>query len=389
MNLLFPGNAVGSPITGIGRYTIELARHMLARSDVDSVDFIGHGRAIPAAAMLASIAAAREDTAHPVRRNQLRRLARIPGLRAAASTAMRLHLAAYLKRLPNPLFHGTNYQLPNIKAPQIVTIHDLSVLRFPEWHPRERVRVMRKAIPDAISRARFVITDSEFVRQEVLREFSLDPGNVLSIGLGVDSSFRPMAEDQLRPVLARFGLAPSRYCLCVATIEPRKNLENLFGAYDLLDPQLRRHLPLVLVGNPGWRAENIMLAISQAQTSGWLHYLGGVSEQYLPALYAGSRAFVFPSLYEGFGLPVLEAMASGTPAITSRGSAMEEFAGKKTLYVDPFSREDIAEAIGRAARDESWRESAVAEGLAVASLRSWSACGEQTADVYSRALRDR
>lgn len=389
MNLLFPRNAVGSPITGIGRYTLELARHMVARSDVDSVDFIGHGRVIPAGTMLASIAAAREETGNSLRRNPLRHLARIPGLQAAASTAMRLHLAAYLKRLPNPLFHGTNYQLPSINAPQIVTIHDLSVLRFPEWHPGERVRVMRKAIPDAISRARFVITDSEFVRQEVLREFSLDPVNVLSVGLGVDSSFRPMTEDQLRPVLARFGLVPSRYCLCVATIEPRKNLENLLGAYDLLDPGLRRNLPLVLIGNSGWRADTIMLAIRQAQTCGWLHYLGGVSEQYLPALYAGSRVFVFPSLYEGFGLPVLEAMASGTPVITSRGTAMEEFAGKKTLYVDPLSRKDIAEAIGRAAQDESWRESAVAEGLDAASLRSWSACGALTADVYSRALHGR
>ena len=315
--------------------------------------------------------------------------ARFPGLRAAAEAAMRLRSAAYVKRLPNPLFHGTNYQLPRINAPQVVTIHDLSVMRFPEWHPRERVGVMRKAIPDAISRARFVITDSEFVRREVLQEFSLDPADVISIGLGVDSSFRPMTKSELQPVLARFGLAPSGYCLCVATIEPRKNLENLLGAYALLDPALRQDLPLVLAGNLGWRAASIMLAIRRAEAQGWLRYLGGVSEKYLPALYAGTRAFVFPSLYEGFGLPVLEAMASGTPVVTSRDSSMTEFSGYAALCVDPLNREEIADAIRRTVEDEAWRESAVADGLKAAARQSWSACCERTAELYSRALGHR
>ena len=162
--------------------------------------------------------------------------------------------------------------------------------------PPERVEVMCREIPIALWRASFLITDSEFIRQEVINYFGWPEDRVRAVPLGVSEDFHQRGIDETAEVMNRFGLVFDGYALCVATIEPRKNIDVLLSAYELIPQSLRNRYPLVLVGGQGWRSEAIHRRIEQRQGQGWLYYFGYVSERELPLLYSGARGFIYPSL---------------------------------------------------------------------------------------------
>jgi glycosyltransferase involved in cell wall biosynthesis len=182
-------------------------------------------------------------------------------------------------------------------------------------HPPASRRYFEHAFERSLRRADALITDSEAVRQELIADFAVAPERVTAIHLGVDPTFRPRAAEELRPALARHSLQPGGYLLSVATLEPRKKLDRLVAAYAELPETLRRQYPLVLTGAPGWLEGPIRTAIERGHAAGWLRFLGYVPEDELPLVYAGARALAMISVYEGFGLPVLEAMASGLPVV--------------------------------------------------------------------------
>ena len=177
----------------------------------------------------------------------------------------------------------------------------------------------------------------------------------------------------------------SEYGLCVATIEPRKNIVGLLAAYRLLPDTLRRRFPLVLVGDRGWHNEEILGDIVRAMREGWLRYLGYVAEGDLPLLFSGARMFVFPSFYEGFGLPVLEAMASGLPIVCSNRASLPEVTGEAALLVDPDDVVALGSAIERALEDEQWNRDARPASIERASQFSWDTTAKRTVDVYRLA----
>jgi alpha-1,3-rhamnosyl/mannosyltransferase len=205
----------------------------------------------------------------------------------------------------------------------------------------------------------------------------------------VDAAFRPRDAQQLQPVLSRHGLQAGGYTLSVATLEPRKKLDRLIAAYSRLPDSLRRQYPLVLTGSAGWLNGRIRQAIDRGRTEGWLHYLGYVPQDDLPALYAGARALALISIYEGFGLPVLEAMASGTPVLTSNVSSLPEVAGGAALLVDPDDLPAVSGQLERLLTDEPWRASAVAAGLQRARQFTWERCVQRTVEVYASAQQRR
>ena len=170
---------------------------------------------------------------------------------------------------------------------------------------------------------------------ELLQEFNLSEDKVQAIPLGVDQVYHPRPLSEIEDVLAQYGLQAQGYSLFVSTIEPRKNLSNLIAAYSKLPSAMRQRWPLVLVGGKGWNSDEIHAQIEQATAQSWLKYLGYVPQAHLPLLYAGARLFTYPSLYEGFGLPIAEAMASGVPVLTSNCSSMPEVAGTAALLVEP------------------------------------------------------
>jgi alpha-1,3-rhamnosyl/mannosyltransferase len=257
---------------------------------------------------------------------------------------------------------------------------------MPECHPPERVSYMRKEVALSLKRASMLITDAEYTRHEVARYFGWPLTHVRAAQLASSGTFAPRPPEVLAPVLERYGLAACGYTLYAGTIEPRKNLVRLIDAYSRLPAALRARFPLVLAGYKGWNNDAIMAALAKAERQGWARYLGYVPEADLPVLFAGARIFAFPSLYEGFGLPVLEAMSSGVPVICSTSSTLPEVGGAAAASCAPEDVEGLSALLHRGLEDAAWREQAIDAGFGQAAKFSWRRCAEETAAIYRQAL---
>ena len=241
---------------------------------------------------------------------------------------------------------------------------------------------MQREIPKTLKRADFLIAVSEFARNEVIKYFGWPEHKIRATPLGVTPQYHPRTQLETQPVLAQLGLTHGRYTLCIATIEPRKNIDGILSAYRRLPDRVRRAYPLVLAGGSGWNNEATLKRIAQYQAQGWLHHLGYVPESELPLLLAGARSFVFPSFYEGFGLPVLEAMACGIPVVTSNRSSLPEVTQGAALLIEPEDIPALTEAIRISLEDETWRNAAIPASQQVAAGYSWETTARETADIY-------
>lgn len=374
-------DAIRSPLTGIGRYAYELVKGLRHHPRVSSMRLMSGGRwaEFP---LIGEPTQARPDAS--IDTGALKtRLARIPAV-MAAYRALSSSLVWYRTRSASDhLYHSPNYFLPPFDGVSLATIHDLSVVRYPQFHPAERVALFDVELPKTFARAQHLITDSEAVRREVITHFGWPEARITAIPLGVDDCFHPHEPSVIAPCLADYGLTPQGYCLCVATIEPRKNIARLIDAHTALPADLRRRYPLVLVGTPGWNSAQIHARIQAAESTGTLRYLRYVEQAHLPALFAGARLFVFPSVYEGFGLPLLEAMASGIPVVTSSCPTLLELAGDIALQADAQDTDALSQAIRRGLEDDAWRLGAGEGGLRHARQFTWERCVERTLDLYT------
>jgi glycosyltransferase involved in cell wall biosynthesis len=374
MRVIFNVDAITAPLTGIGRYALELAHGLKTHAAIEELRLYSAYRWVddPTHALRANrtIAALRRSV--PFKTEALELYTRLRG------ALFRLHT----RRLRGWLLHTPNYILMPFDGPALTTVHDLSWLSYPEAHPIERVRFLDRHLPRSLERANLVLTDSEFIAAEIASRFALSRAKIRVVPLGVDPSYRPRTSEETASVLARYGLKADEYLLVVATLEPRKNLARLVRAYAALPGALQSQHPLVIVGARGWLNNELERAIAPLESAGKARRLGYVAERELPLVYAGAHAFAFPSLYEGFGLPVLEAMSSGVPVLTSNVSSLPEVAGDAALTVDP--RDDAAMTAGleRLLKDSSWRVTAAARGIARARQFPWSRCVDSTVDAY-------
>ncbi|MCZ6908285.1 MAG: glycosyltransferase family 1 protein [Rickettsia endosymbiont of Ixodes persulcatus] len=207
----------------------------------------------------------------------------------------------------NFIYHEPCYILRPYSGIKICNVHDLSHIYYIECHPRERVKFLFKYLPKSIKEADHLITGSHFMRNEIINYFRISPEKITTIYHGVSKIFRPRQFVEIAHILARYGLLEKSYLLSVGTLEPRKNLERLIQAFNLLPERQRKKFPLVLVGMKGWGTHRLMKLINQLIRKEELYCLGYVSSDDLPYLYSGAYGFVYVSLYEGFGLPLLEA----------------------------------------------------------------------------------
>jgi alpha-1,3-rhamnosyl/mannosyltransferase len=384
MKVILSVEPIRYPLTGIGRYTLELARNLSQLRDVEELRYFSEAQFVDDLPDGAQAAQASAPASRILRLK--RQVAKLPFVldiyRRYVDTAKKDSLAE--KR--EYVYHGPNFYLPETEGPSVVTIHDLSVLKMPEYHPPERVAFMSKEITKALERATLIITVSDFIRHEIAETFSLPLERIFTTSLGGSAEYFPRRADRTAPVLDKLQLTAGSYTLYAGTIEPRKNIERLLQAYEALSPALRQRYPLVLAGYKGWNNTAIHARIRRAASEGWARYLGYVPEEALPHLYAGARLFAFPSLYEGFGLPVLEAMASGVPVVCSDAASLPEVAGDAALMVSAQDVGGLTAALERGLTDEAWRERAVQAGLSQAQRFSWKRCAEETAGVYRRAL---
>lgn len=379
MKLIFATDAIFHPLTGIGRYALELALRLPQVPGVESVKYFNLVRWVgrPQAQMEQGV----------VYLPMLRRAVLAnPLLVRMYRWAVPKVQARVLKGCSDHLYHSPNYFLPPFSGACVSTFHDLSHVRWPQCHPAGRVRFMDREIPVALARAGLVIAVSHFTRQEILAFYGMNPSRVVAIPLAARPEFHPRTAAQTQALLNNMGLGYSGYVLYVGTLEPRKNVAALLTAYERLPRALRGRYPLVLAGDKGWGSGNLLHRIERGQRQGWLCYLGFVTESALPALYAGARAFAYPSLYEGFGLPVLEALVSGVPVVCSNAASLPEVAGDAALLHDPEDSDGLAQGLQRALEDEPWRAQAIERGLQRAEEFSWDRTAAETVAAYQRLL---
>jgi alpha-1,3-rhamnosyl/mannosyltransferase len=293
-------------------------------------------------------------------------------------------LAGKLSAYEDYIFHSPNFSLPPHPGKSVVTLHDLSVFHFPQFHPADRVSFLRDQIRASVEHADMLVTDSEFVRSELISLFGVAERRVCSVPLGVDPNFRPREEAELETLLRKYGLGYKQYLLSVGTIEPRKNLPGLLRAYLQLDRSLRESCPLVIVGAYGWGSREFIAELEPLVESGEVIYLNYVPECDLPAIFSGAEVFCYMSFYEGFGLPVLEAMSAGVPVVCSDSSALPELCSGAALQVDATDDQAIAFALNKSLADGAWREQSAASGLDVSKHYRWDVTAEKMIDIYSR-----
>lgn len=366
--------ALLSPLAGIGRYTYELALG-LNQLGVPLRYFSG-GRwsnELPT-----PVSAASTDSPHW--------LASVPGGRWLARQVQNRLFVRGVRQQPVKLYHDPNYLACDFDGPLVITAHDASWVRFPEAHPAERVRLMERYFPHSLARANRVIVDSDFVAREMQQIFGVPTAKLRTVYLGVAPDFAPMTALQTQPLCQRLQLQHGAYVLAVGTLEPRKNLATLIEAYSLLPAALSQRFPLVVAGKPGWRHAAIDRQMAALERAGALRILGHVAEADLPALYAASALFVYPSLYEGFGLPPLEAMASGVPVIVTNRASLPEVVGDAAIQIEALDAVALAAQMTRVLDDSSLRAHMAASGLLQAQAFSWPRCARQTLDVYQELL---
>lgn len=383
MRVIVNGLPVLRQRTGVGQYSARLLQALAAAEQLEEIGVFDGSRVRPWAEF------SRRCQAHAKRLPRwLDRAARHAsiGLRRVVDAWQASQLTRQSSSDRWTLYHETCYVAPRCRLPLVVTVHDLSHLRFPQFLPAARRRWLELRLDETLRRARVVLADSHFTRGELLHFFPwLEPQRVLVAHLGVDTQqFRPRPHEEVVRLRARYCLPP-RFILFTGTLEPRKNLQGLLEAYRLLRPSMQREYPLVLAGAVGWQVQRFLGELRKLQDQGVLRQLGYVPQSDLPLLMAAATVFCFPSLYEGFGLPPLEAAACGTPLLCSHTASLPEVMGEAAWYVDPYSPGAIAAGLQRLLDDAELRAALRERGLARAAQYTWAACAQQTLRAYRAA----
>lgn len=308
-------------------------------------------------------------------------------VRAPLRFGWRMVMAGYARAAFDPryvdLYHEPNFFPLRTRLPTVVTVHDLSAVLHPEWHPPGRVALFERDFLPRVKDFAHILTVSDAAKDEIARTFSLS--RVTRAYNGVREHLRPLPREAVDPVLKRLGLPPT-YLLHVGTIEPRKNLLMLLRAYTALPVELRARCPLVLVGPWGWRFEEVASYYeSEARHRNVMH-LGYVADSDLPAVYNGARALVFPTLYEGFGMPAAEMLACGGAVIGSDTPALTEVLGGCGTTVDPLDRDGWRAAMADVISNPDRAVELCRGGVERAREFTWANCARDTVKAYWAVL---
>lgn len=369
MLIAFDGTTLTPGRTGVGYYTEHLLQHLAREVAVTGDEIVVlSNKPIDTQAPLPPHVRIHEGHRFPVRIGW-----------------MQMRAAAAIGSLAPDVAHFTNGMIPfGSPAPTVVTVHDMSLRLYPRCHPLRRLLLNRPLMHVAIRHAAAIVTVSHSARRDLLNLHGAPPDRVSVVHEAASPVFRPIADRaMLDDIRSRYSL-PARFILYVGTIEPRKNLMRLMSAFTNA-----RHagIPqqLVCVGPYGWASRDLLGHIEQLGIRDVVHFTGYVPFEHLPAIYNLGDFFAFPSLYEGFGLPVVEAMACGLPVLTSRTSSLGEIAADAAETIDPTDTDAITEAIRRLATGKELRAELADRGLRRARSFSWGQTARQMLAVYHRA----
>ncbi len=286
---------------------------------------------------------------------------------------------------PLDLFHSPNFILPPVRrARTLLTVHDLSFIRHPQGAVPRLRRWLEKVVPASLARADHILADSASTRQDLAEIYGVEPARVTVVGAGVEERFRPIADPTiLAAVRRRYNLPPDeKIILGLGTLEPRKNFSGLIRAFSESPVRASHHL--AIAGGKGWLYDDIFATAAASPVADRIHFLGFVADADLPALYSLADVFAYPSHYEGFGIPVIEAMACGVPVVCADNSCLPEVAGQSALQVTATDIPALAGALHRLATDPELRRQAIGAGFRQAATYSWPAAAGRLLDVYGR-----
>jgi glycosyltransferase involved in cell wall biosynthesis len=377
MRVGIDGYPLAEPRTGVGHYTLELARALALISPSDQFELVSP----------APFEAAAQD--------EIER-ANLPNLRTVnpKASSIRGHwwsigLPLYARRAAFDLFHGTNFDVPLWKRRRsVVTIHDLSALLHPGMHRSRLVRRARLRLPLVVRIADMIITPTESVKREVCQQLSVKADKVTAIPSAARSSFQPMPLAETVPIRKRLGVEDD-FLLFVGTLEPRKNLLTLLKAFEQIIGHSSLRPQLVIAGGEGWLMDELLAFTRKATISDRLRLTGYLPDEDLRALYSSCRVFIYPSIYEGFGLPPLEALACGAPVIAGRIPSLQETLGSAARLVEPLDVDALAKSILDLLQDGNQRQLLGAAGPLQAGKFSWEQTARLTLEVYHQLLTDR
>ncbi len=359
-----------SPLTGIGRYTYEISKNLQENQLFECTFFYGY------------------YSKKLIKKNE-----KVSTKNIISIFAKRTFFKKLLRDLAYiwAKFFSSSYDLywqPNlipleaIKAKKtITTVHDFSFMLYPDFHPKERIQYIQKNFIKNIYTSDMIITGSNYTKEEIIQRLDFPKEKIKVIYHGVDHNVFKVYKD----VQLSFEI-PQKFILSVGSVEPRKNLLNAFKAYNALDEKIKKEYKLVFVGFKGWNNQEIMKLIDEEKQN--IHYLGYISDIELAKVYNRASLFLFPSLYEGFGLPVLEAMACATPVVCSDSSSLPEVGGDAVVYCDADNYTDMSKQIQKVLEDENLQKTMIQKGLKRAKLFSWKKSADAHRKLFTLLLKE-
>ena len=371
MRLVLNASQVQQPLTGVGQYSYHLAQLLMADPDLDIQFFYGTEWTKNLIIKEQSL-----GTLRPWIRNNL------PGAYQLRRNIHNYHLNKNAKLNSTFIYHELATLPLEFFGKTVVTVHDISWIRFPQTHPIRRVKALNRYFEKSISNANALITDSIFIKNELIREFGIYSEKINVIPLGVNSLYYPLDKNITEKCLDKYSIKYKNFYLTVGTLEPRKNLQLVLKAFKNLPLTIRQNYPLVIVGVKGWKTHLLENLINPLVEAGQVKVLGYLQENELHHLFASASVLVYPSFYEGFGLPPLEAMASGTPVICSNVSAIPEVTGQAAILIDPNDVDELNQKMQRIINDSELESEMIVKGILQASSFTWENCARQTSMVY-------
>ena len=372
MRIGIDGLPLLTPLTGVGHYTLELARALSVLAPTDEFQLL---------APRAPSRAIAEKLNHGLATN----------LHWIQPKRFNLYwwgagLPLHLRRSSLDLFHGTNFEIPFWnKRPAVLTVHDLSPLLHPEKHEKRLARRLRWRLPLMVKSAAMIITPTESVKRELCGQLGADPEKVAVTPEAPRSVFKRVEREKTLETRRRLGIRDN-FILFVGTIEPRKNLSTLARAFDEILRQTSLRPQLVIAGKEGWLMNDLFRFINGAGIQDDVCFTGYLGDDDLRALYSSCTLFVYPSLYEGFGLPPLEAMACGAPLITSRIPSIMETVESAACLVDPTNMQELAGAMVQLLEDPEAREQLSTLGAQHVRKFTWERTASLTLEIYKKVL---